>query len=827
MGLYRINIQGIVQGVGFRPFLFNLAERFGLTGSIINKGNIGVELLVFATNSTLISEFMYALQTEKPEISYIEEVKSYLLQEDDLKDLNIKDLHQSLIIKPSLSGVGPSVTSPPDIAICSDCIKDMTNPNNERFFRYPFTACAICGPRYSTIKELPYDRERTTMDEFPYCSSEDSCLSDYRSPQNRRFHAQTFSCKKCGPNYFFLYNPKYISKPSQNESCSSEISQILKDRNKISLESTKSIQIAAKYILSGKILAVMGIGGVHIVGDARNPKVIETIRTRKRKRKTKPFAVMVPNLDSANQYVEYTQKEKSELLSYRRPIVLLPKKPGSLNDSISPGLHNIGIMLPYAGIHHLLFQQIGKVPLIFTSGNFSDLPMAISPDTVVAQLSHLADGFLLHNREIYQRVDDSVIRVQNSYTKLLRRSRGYVPEYLPLPFNPDITGGIAVGAELNSTGLVSRGHRLFPTQHIGNVNNLETYEFLKKSILHMKSLLKLENSQLDYIAMDLHPRFQSTRLAHNFQEEMGIPLSFNVQHHFAHAASLLVDNKIDRNIPAVVATLDGVGYGLDGKVWGGEIIYGSYATMERTYHLSYIPMVGGDLCVTYPARMVVGFLLQLFGLEKAKEYADKLKIADKLTHRIQELDSILTSYKLGRNVAYSSSCGRLLDSVSNILGVCDRKYYRGEPAMRLEGSSYTGNPSKYDFSSEIIAHLDNNSESHVIPSELLIKKLITIASNHSFSPNNLPDIAASILNSIGKIFAYGCFRTAVNKSAKYIGLSGGVAYNDQIYDAFYNHLRELEQKNQYAVHLLHHNNVPPGDAGISVGQAAIAISKIS
>ena len=282
------------------------------------------------------------------------------------------------------------------------------------------------------------------MDEFPLCKStkscSSSCLDDYKNHSDRRFHAQTYSCNNCGPNYFFLYNPDFVSHPIQNENSVMKLHEILREPLNISQNAFESIKIASKYILSGKIIAIMGIGGVHIVGDARNPKIIAIIRTRKRKRKTKPFAIMVKDVKSARKYVSISKNEEAELASYRRPIVLLPKRKGTLHESIAPGLHNIGVMLPYAGIHHLLFQLIGDIPLIFTSGNFSDLPMAISPDDVVSQLNQIADGYLLHNRIIYQRADDSVLRVYENYTKIIRRSRGYVPEYFPLPFETSIKG---------------------------------------------------------------------------------------------------------------------------------------------------------------------------------------------------------------------------------------------------------------------------------------------------------------------------------------------------------------------------------------------------
>ncbi|MHA1110739.1 MAG: carbamoyltransferase HypF [Promethearchaeota archaeon] len=827
MGFYKIKIEGICQGVGFRPFLYKLADNFGFTGSIINKGNVGVELVVFAPNFESISKFESEIQSKKPSISFIESITSQELSKRELEKLDVQELKSVLKIMKSKGGIGPSVTSPPDIAICSDCINDMNNPADRRFFQYPFTACAVCGPRFTTIQELPYDRERTTMNEFPFCSSskssQTSCLQDYNTPKNRRFHAQTYSCKDCGPNYFFLYNPEFVSNPIKNEYSATKLQEILGNSSYISQHAIESIQIASKYILSGKIIAVMGIGGVHIVGDACNPKVIEVIRTRKRKRKTKPFAIMVKDIVSARKYVHISKKEETELLSYRRPIVLVPKRKGTLHESIAPGLHNIGIMLPYAGIHHLLFQLIGDAPLIFTSGNFSDLPMAISPSDVVEQLNQIADGYLLHNRVIYQRADDSVLRVQENLTKIIRRSRGYVPEYFPLPFETNIKGGIAVGPELSSTGLVARGYRLFPTQHIGNVDNLETYDFLKNAIIHMKSLLKLKNSDINFVSMDLHPQFQSTRLAKHFKEEMGIQNVFAIQHHFAHTASLMVDNNIDMNTPVIVSTLDGVGYGTDGNVWGGEVIKGTYNEMERIHHLSYIPMVGGDLCVTYPGRMVTGFLLKLFESQEAFENAKRLEIAQTLKGEMNELETLISSYTLGENVAYSSSCGRLIDAISNLLGVCKQKYYRGEPAMRLEGTAFGGDSLSYDFSTEVI----HSMKQKVIPSEKIIHQIVELVLNKSLPTNQVQNVAASALYSVGKIFGTVSFNEAIKNDIHHIGLSGGVAYNDYVTKGFYETVENLSQKNCFPIKTLHHNRIPPGDAGISIGQAAIAISKIS
>ncbi|MHA2122079.1 MAG: Sua5/YciO/YrdC/YwlC family protein, partial [Promethearchaeota archaeon] len=358
------------------------------------------------------------------------------------------------------------MTLPPDIAICDNCINDMNNPHLEKYFNYPFVACAACGPRFTTVTELPYDRERSTMINFPFCdqAKPESCIEEYSNFANRRFHAQTFACSVCGPHYK-LYN---------------------KRREIINEKSIESIlQETAERINKGEIVAIKGIGGVHAVCLCDNDVILK-LRKRKGDRKYKPFAIMVPNLDVLDEALNVTSIERELVNSFRRPIVLLKRKSlvnnSIIGDQIAPGLNNVGVMLPYSGIHHLLFDKVGQKPLVYTSGNKSYIPMAIENTQIFEQLQDLADIFLLHNRPIYQRADDSVLRIHDNKVKLIRRSRGYVPEYLPLPFNVDIPGAIATGPLLAATGAILRRNRIFPTQPIGNVTHLETYEFPKDAL---------------------------------------------------------------------------------------------------------------------------------------------------------------------------------------------------------------------------------------------------------------------------------------------------------------------------------------------------------
>ncbi|MBD3353417.1 MAG: hypothetical protein GF364_18185 [Candidatus Lokiarchaeota archaeon] len=882
MKFKKIIIKGIVQGVGFRPFIYNLMKEYDLKGSITNKGNIGVELLIPVENDLVSSDihnFIEDIQNQKPNISYIEKIIDETIEEKDLNEtdnINLELIKSELKINPSVKGTGAGLTLPPDIAICNECIKEMYDLESRRYFKYPFIACAQCGPRYTTTTELPYDRERTTMNEFPLChiipweKFAGSCIKEYKDFKNRRFHAQTFSCVRCGPNYFFMVNNKFLKRKEfmnlfptleYQDHHPDKLNFYLENKSSVSGIAPLSVKMAGKMIREGKIIAVMGIGGVHLVGLAENKRVIKKLRARKKDRQYKPFAIMVRDLKSLEKYVHVNNYEEKILTSFRRPIVLLDrKKDCDLPESLAPGLHNTGVMLPYAGIHYLLFDQVGDVPLIYTSGNISHVPMAIKPQDVLNQLDSIADAYLLHNRLIYQRVDDSVLRVHGNTEKIIRRSRGYVPEYIPLPFGTKIKGTIAVGPELNSTGTVGRGYRLFPTQHIGNGTSLEVYNFLRNSVLHLKELLKLKDQEIEAIAHDLHPLFSSTQLAKELYDKFtdtydnaedadntdnavspkrANVLLESVQHHCAHAASLMVDCKIGENEPAIVVNLDGVGYGTDGKSWGGEIVAGTYAKIKRIWHQSYIPMVGGDQCVKYPPRMLIGFLIKLYGVEKAKTIALELNLEENLKYKTNELNAILGAYAEGENVAYSSSCGRFLDSVSSLLSICQKKTYRGEPAMRLEGTAHFGDPFKYDFHSEITENVEDPDFDGIIHLESVIDRIYTVIKSEMKSAekesitgiehilNKLKyDIAASVLHSLGVIFAKASITIANKLEYKAIGLSGGVAYNEILSTSFLNALKE-QQETQPNLKIMEHKDIPPGDAGISIGQAAIVIANFN
>jgi hydrogenase maturation protein HypF len=788
---FEINIIGIVQGVGFRPFLYNLAKGHGLNGYILNRGNAGVRLRLQGPES-IVNQFVKDIEIKKPQISYLEEIQ--------IKEDFEKDNYTSLEIRKSESGRGIGLTLPPDIAICDNCLEDMRNSKLPKYYNYPFIACALCGPRFTTVRDLPYDRIRTTMDIFPFCSKAlpESCIEEYSDFNNRRFHAQTFACSVCGPQYT-LYDD------SKNIIDNRDIKNILKK--------------VAKCIHDGGIVAVKGIGGVHLVGLADNDEVVLKLRMRKGKRANKPFAIMVPNLQMLENNYVISSKERDLMTSFRRPIVLLQKKaqPSKpfISQHIAPGLHNIGVMLPYSGIHYLLYDYVGQRPLIYTSGNRSSIPMAIENDLIFEQLNKLADLFLLHDRPIYQRADDSVLRIHDNMVKLIRRSRGYVPEYIPLPFNVDVPAALATGPELTSTGAVLRNNRIFPTQYIGNVVHLETYEFLQDAIMHMKKLLQVKDDEFKFVCCDLHPAFLSTRLAEDLAKRLTVPL-IQVQHHYAHALGLMAENKVRETENTVIISTDGVGYGQDGNVWGGEILLCNYEGYARTAHLKYQPMIGGDRCTTYPARMLASILLDALEKKEALELFNKLRLKDDLEYGKNELSVMISQYEkiddpyYKESIPFSSSTGRIFDTVSYILGASKIKTYRGEPAMRLEALAVGGNPDKVKLN---INYRKSNGIYRIDTTNLILD-ILKLSTDKNGS---MQDIAACFQQELGNTFADLAIKIAKEHAIEKIGLTGGVAYNLAFSKAIKQKI--IEHDFQY----LEHDIIPPGDAGVSSGQLIAGI----
>ncbi len=798
----KIIITGIVQGVGFRPFLYNFLRSYQLKGSIQNTGNLGVSLELQSADDDFDFQYLISeLKENIPKMAFIEEIR--ILPLSNARQVNFGQLQ----IIPSNEGIGVGLTLPPDIAMCDKCLQNFNDKSNSEFFQYPFISCAQCGPRFTIMESLPYDRENSMMKNFPFC---EECKKIFSNIDDRRFHAQTFGCNSCGPHYF-----DKISNIEPNQ----------KDLPKIIEKMTETIRV-------GQIVAIKGIGGVNLVCRADKKESIQTLRSRKKERKFKPFAVMMPDLETARKYCEIPKEFEAILTSFRRPIILLKKKDGTLPENIAPGLPNVGVILPYIGLHYQIFEKLGKIPLVFTSGNVSSLPMAIKNTLIKKQMLHLADEIYLHNRKIYQRCDDSVIRPVLNVPTLIRRSRGYVPEYYKLPFKTGLKSIIAVGAELNSTGAISRGERIFPTQHIGNVRNLDTYEFLGNAILNMQHLLKITDMEIDAITRDMHPLFQSSKLALKLLDSFKKPKNdkendikiWPVQHHHAHLASLMVDNNMTLDSEIIAITIDGIGYGSDKQPWGGEILRGNYSSFERVGHLKSIPMVGGDLCAKYPPRMLLCTLMNSDGYKENPEIIDELTSNLKLNQYFpqgnQELKYITNQFNQNNgNILskhpHTSSFGRYLDAISSLFNVSQLRTYRGEPAMRLEGFIWNGTPRTY-------FDLDNYISGNVILSDQLLWDYTDLLlSQPKFGrKKEQQDLARSLVTDISKLFAQIAIKNAEIAGIKEIGVSGGVAYNDIIMQVLKS---EVEKK---GFRFLQHKNIAPGDAGISIGQIASTIAKI-
>ncbi|MFX1296737.1 MAG: carbamoyltransferase HypF [Promethearchaeota archaeon] len=760
-----LHITGIVQGVGFRPFIHRLAKTYHLTGYILNMGNLGVKIEIEGEKK-ILKAFITDLQKIHPKIARIDNI--------DVEWVDIAPKYSEFKILKSVKKPGDLIVLPPDVAICNDCLADFNDPKKylARYYHYPFIACSVCGPRYTTVVDLPYDRPLTTMDKFPFC---ENCTREYQDPNNRRYHAQTYACRICGPTFTLHDN---IGKLIESEDPFLEAANLLKD---------------------GKILALMGIGGVHLTCKPENEIVLE-LRKRKKKRKSKPFAVMAPSIKKIRTFAIVTQLEEKLLTSFRRPIVLLQQSENYyLSQEVTPGLSNIGVFLPYSGIHHLLFQKHEFPALIMTSGNISNLPMAINREKVIKELKFLADFFLLHNRPIYQRCDDSVIKIIGDKPAIIRRSRGFVPEHIDIPFDTKNYQIIAFGSELHSTGAVLKKSRCFPTQHIGDVTSLEILDFLESSILHLMKLLRIETP--DAIVCDKNPVFLSTQLAKRKAQEYGCKL-YQIQHHHAHLLSLMAEYGLQPEDEIIGIALDGVGFGKEGEVWGGEIFLTKYGEFESLAQLQLQPMPGGDRCVYFPVRMMAAMLSNQLSYEEIEDLIRK-NYLDGLPHKENELKVLLNQLKTKKNLYYSSGMGRVLDAISALLHICKERTYEGEPAIRLEHYAMQGNRNALNF--EIPTFSAQKKQ-------IGTSKIVLQALNYLEGREDPRDIAASAQYALIKKIAEISIQLAKERGINQIGFSGGVAYNVAIT------LTLKEEIESSGKQFLQHKKVPPGDAGVSTGQ---------
>ena len=747
MKAQKILTQGIVQGVGFRPYVYRLAVDLNLNGYVRNLGNV-VEIIIEGENT---DSFIDRLPRELPPIAKID---SMIVE--DIDEGNYSDFE---IIESGDSYSGISVI-PPDIAICDKCLEEIRTPSDRRH-KYPFNACTDCGPRFTVIESVPYDRERTSMDEFPLC---DECLVEYRQPLNRRYHGEAICCSTCGPQMAFY-----------------------EGSNKVNCENP--IKKGAEVLKEGKILAIKGIGGTHLAVDAYNDNAINELRKRLN-RPNQAFAVMTKDLESVKKYAQLTKKEIETILSNKRPIVILKKNEGyRFPESLSPGLHNIGVMLPYSPMHYLLFDEGDIDTYVMTSANTPGEPMMINNEEIINGVN---DYSLIHNRKILNRCDDSVIRFRNNELSFIRRSRGYTPEPYKINYEVNDLNVLALGPELDVTFSIAKDDIVYPSQHIGNTNKPKTLEFLKEAIANMQRITKI--SEFDVIACDMHPHFFTTRLAYELAEKYDAEVN-PVQHHHAHSIALANDSAIEEMI---VIAADGVGYGSDGTSWGGEILYTDVKNFERMGHLESQLMPGGDMATKYPARMLASILKDE---DLIKNYSDQFKYGE------TEIKNIFKQIDAGINVGATTSTGRVLDSMAVGLKICNERTYEGECSMKLESCAYY---STNDL--EIPFTIENNQ----LNTTEILREVVKLYQNGE----KKADIARAGQIAVAKGLSELAIQAADKKKLNSIGATGGVFYNEAITDTVKNYI----ENNEYE--FIQHKNTCAGDGSVSLGQAIITKKRI-
>ncbi|ALL00449.1 [NiFe] hydrogenase metallocenter assembly protein HypF [Pyrodictium delaneyi] len=763
----RLRVTGIVQGVGFRPFIYRLAVSRGLAGYVLNLGGSEVEIYVEGPPDQLAS-FIKGLYRERPPPARIEELE---IEEAEPQGLGSFTIRKSERRKSKRSMI------PPDFGICSDCLHEIHDPST-RFYRYYWNSCAWCGPRFSMMYTVPYDRENTAMKKYPLCTE---CRRDYEDPANlRRFHAQGISCPKCGPRtYVYTMDGKRLDVPDP-------------------------VEWAAEKIEEGYILAIKGVGGFHLAALATRDDVVEELRRRKR-RPSKPFALMARDCSVVEMIAEPPPGACEVLQSAERPILLLPKRPGSpVSELVAPGLDTIGVMLPYTGFQALLLEQVRDGFLIMTSGNETGYPMCTTLKCVFTHLCGIADYVVAHDREIVHRVDDSVLRYTDGELVFLRRARGYAPMWLYAP--AELPEMVAVGAELQTAGAVAFEDKVVPTQYIGDMDEPGQVEELERELRWFVEVYSLKPR---IVAMDMHPGYHNRGLAARLAEEYGAEL-VEVQHHHAHAAAAMLEDRVPPGEEKVAITIDGTGYGVDSTIWGGEVLVASYSSFTRVASLYPFRLPGGDAAAKWPVRALIG-LMQASGLDE-EEALDVLRrygllSRDKLPHGETEAR---VSYRLAAfgKAPLTTSMGRTLDALAALLRIAWRRDYEGEPAMKLEAAARGGRDHGYTPG---LLSLDGRL---VVDTPGLLRWVLE-------NIDRLParDIAVTIQRGLGRALGEAAARAARGLDGP-VYISGGAAVNTFIVQG------ARQVLSDYGLEVRIPRRLPPGDGGVAVGQLLVAAAKL-
>jgi hydrogenase maturation protein HypF len=762
----RILVRGVVQGVGFRPFVYKVATSLGLTGYVFNSSS-GVTIEIEGGGSAL-DEFLRTLKVNPPKLA---EIKETTVSEMEVKG----DVGFSIL--GSREEAGAFALVPPDAGTCDECWRDFGDPANRRF-GYPFTNCTHCGPRYTIIRDIPYDRATTTMSAFTMCAD---CQAEYEDPLDRRFHAQPNACAVCGPSLALL---ECAANP-------------LEDVSFAARDSLAIIRQTRALLRAGKIVAVKGLGGFLLACDATNDAAVAELRRRKR-RPHKPFALMMRDLAAVKKLCRFTVEDEVALLHPRRPIVVLPRLPGGpLSEGLAPGDNTLGVMLPCTPLHYLLFSDSPETEsewaaLVMTSGNLSEEPIVVSNQEAMQQLGGVADWFLLHNRDIFTRVDDSVTRTFEGRERVLRRSRGFVPQGIDLGIEMEEV--LAFGGELKNTFCLTKGHYAILSQHIGDLENYETMRFFEETLDRMKHVFKVVPRAAAY---DLHPGYMSTRMAMASE----IPRRIGVQHHHAHIASCMAENHLRGRVLGVA--LDGTGFGTDGKIWGGEFLVADFAGFTRRAHLRNVLLPGGDAAVRQPWRMALSYLRDAF----AGQIPDHLQCFQ----GIDEKQVALVDTMLARRIqtVETSSCGRLFDAVAALLGLASEVTFEGQAAIALEAAAEPGIDHRYDFEIE-------EGEPAVLDFRPVIASVVKDIS----SGRRVGEISACFHNTLSAAIGELCSTIGASDAVNRVCLSGGTFQNLYLLGHTVVELR----RRGFDVYL--HAQVPANDGGLSLGQAMVANERI-
>ena len=771
-------MRGVVQGVGFRPFVYRLATEEGLTGFIGN--DTGGVIIEVEGPIEKVKAFRRRLEAEAPPLSRIDSVKFRNIPPKQEKDFRIV-----------MSEAGGQVNTgiPADAATCADCLRELLDPRDRRY-RYPFINCINCGPRFTITRSIPYDRPQTSMAQFTMCAE---CQAEYDDPANRRFHAQPNACPVCGP-HVWLVGPDGVE-----------------------IHSDDPVTAAIDRLMAGGIMAIKGIGGFHLAVDATNEFAVMRLRDRKH-RYGKPLAVMARNLDAARELCVLTPGEEELLLTVARPIVIAPKRTGNgIAPSVAPGIPWLGIFLPYAPLQHLLFDDKRVRALVMTSANLSEEPIAVDNEEAVTRLGNIADAFLMHNRKILQRCDDSVMALVDGAPQLIRRARGFVPLAVPLPFDsPPI---LAVGGHLKSVFALARGRFVYQSQHLGDLENLTGLEFFRESLAHMMHTFEIEP---EVVVHDLHPGYLSTSWAKEWAAERNARL-IAVQHHHAHIAACMAEHSLVG--PVIGLSLDGTGYGTDGRIWGGEVLIVRFdgpdpGNFDRFAHLDYVPMPGGEAAIREPWRMALG------ALHAAGFDMESQEVLSVVGVKRQNARVIRRMIERGLNTPLTSSCGRLFDAVAAVVlgrGTVD---YEAQAAIELEGlavdellpGSGAAEPKTTDrdaLYSGYLVQFQGDLNTHE-PVRISTAPLWRQLFDDVCAGVAKPRIAARFHSSVALGFVLAACMARDITGIKQVALSGGCLHNRRLARLLRAGL-ELE-----GFEVFQHSQVSPGDGGLSYGQAVIA-----